>query len=77
MSKKIQEESTENQIFDIWLQGFNINFKPDIEVIYSKFLENNYNQNRKQIFEKLTEDEQKKILQMCQEKANSEQIFSI
>lgn len=70
-----QERATKEQVFDIWWSNFDI--KPRIETLYSKFLENNHPYNRKDIFEKLTEVQQYEILQLCQNEAKKEYIFSI
>lgn len=67
-----QENLTSEQLFNIWLEGFNT--KINISFIYYKFSES---EQKKQIFERLSEIEQSKLLQMCQEKYTNKQIFNI
>ena len=68
-----QEIATEIQLFDIWIQDFDV--EPSVNIIAKMFLEKeNF---RTKIFQKITEKGHQKILQICNEIATEKQLFDM
>jgi cold shock CspA family protein len=56
-----QDYATQKQLFDIWMQGFNLELT--IEFLYQGFINSNFNRN--EIFKKFSEIDQQNLLLFC------------